>query len=169
MTTKLLDEEVANQVREVFNQMQEPVEVLFFGEKEDCQYCDDTLQLIQEVVALSDKLGIATYDLDDDAKLARQYNVDKAPGLVMLGRDGEQLLDYGIRYAGIPSGHEFSSLINDLVLVSGRDSGLDQSTRDFLAGLTEPVVLQVYVTPTCPHCHAVITELLIPMLKQEYR
>ena len=148
MTTKLLDEEVANQVREVFNQMQEPVEVLFFGEKEDCQYCDDTLQLIQEVVALSDKLGIETYDLDDDVKLARQYNVDKAPGLVMLGRDGEQLLDYGIRYAGIPSGHEFSSLINDLVLVSGRDSGLDQSTRDFLAGLTEPVVLQVYVTPT---------------------
>ena len=88
------------------------------------------------------------YDLDEDAEIARQYNVDKVPGLVILGRDGEQLLDYGIRYAGIPSGHEFSSLINDLVLVSGRDSGLEQSTRDFLAGLTEPVVLQVYVTPT---------------------
>ena len=148
MTTKLLNEEVASQVREVFNQLQEPVEVLFFGAKEGCEYCDDTQQLVKEIVDLSDELGMEAYDLDEDAEIARQYNVDKAPGLAILGRDGEQLLDYGIRYAGIPSGHEFSSLINDLVLVSGRDSGLEQSTRDFLAGLTEPVVLQVYVTPT---------------------
>ena len=148
MTTKLLNEEVASQVQEVFNHLQEPVEVLFFGEKEGCEYCDDTRQLVEEVVALSDKLGVEAYDLNDDAELARQYSVEKTPGLVMLGREGEQLLDYGIRYAGIPSGHEFSSLINDMVLVSGRDSGLDQSTRDFLADLTEPVVLQVYVTPT---------------------
>jgi alkyl hydroperoxide reductase subunit AhpF len=148
MTTKLLNDEVVGQVREVFNQLQEPVEVLFFGSKEGCEYCDDTQQLVEEIVDLSDELGTKAYDLDEDAELAGQYNVDKAPGLVILGRDGEQLLDYGIRYAGIPSGHEFSSLINDLILVSSRDSGLEQNTRDFLAGLTEPLLLQVYVTPT---------------------
>jgi hypothetical protein len=32
--------------------------------------------------------------------------------------------------------------------VSGRDSGLSQSTRDFLKGLASPVRLQVFVTPT---------------------
>ena len=148
MTTKLLNDEVAGQVREVFQSLGEPVEVFFFGAKENCAYCEDTLQLVKEIVELSDLLGMQIYDLEDDAEIAGQYNVDKAPGLVLLGRDGEQLLDYGIRYAGIPSGHEFSSLINDLVLVSGRDSGLDQETRQFLAGLNEPVLLQVYVTPT---------------------
>jgi glutaredoxin-like protein len=148
MTTKLLNDDVAGQVRDVFQGLQEPVEVFFFGAKENCVYCDDTRQLVEEIVELSDLLGMQIYDLEDDAETARQYNVDKAPGLVLLGRDGEQLLDYGIRYAGIPSGHEFSSLVNDLVLVSGRDSGLDQKTRQFLAGLNEPVLLQVYVTPT---------------------
>ena len=58
----------------------------------------------------------------------------------------------GIRYAGIPSGHEFSSLIHDLILVSGRDSGLGQETRNFLKSLDSPVLLQVFVTPTCPYC-----------------
>jgi alkyl hydroperoxide reductase subunit AhpF len=53
-----------------------------------------------------------------------------------------------VRYAGIPSGHEFSSLIQDLILVSGRDSGLSEQTREYLAGLKEPVHLQVFVTPT---------------------
>jgi alkyl hydroperoxide reductase subunit AhpF len=86
--------------------------------------------------------------MDRDASIARQYKVDKAPGLVIAGRDGDQLLDYGIRYAGIPAGHEFSSLVHDLILVSGRDSGLDDKTRQFLAGLREPVLLQVFVTPT---------------------
>lgn len=148
MTTKLLNDEVAGQVRDVFQGLQEPVEVLFFGAKENCVYCDDTRQLVEEIVELSDLLGMQIYDLEENAETARKYNVDKVPGLVLLGRDGEQLLDYGIRYAGIPSGHEFSSLINDLVLVSGRDSGLDQETRQILAGLNEPVLLQVYVTPT---------------------
>ncbi len=70
------------------------------------------------------------------------------PGLVLAGREGEEIIDFGVRYAGIPAGHEFSSLIHDLVLVSGRDSGLDRKTRDFLGGLTQPVSLQVFVTPT---------------------
>lgn len=146
--TDLLNEDVKNQVRQVFEQLQEPAQILFFGRKSDCAYCDDTRQLVEEVVDLSDKLQLATYDLDDDAGVAEQYKVDKAPGIVIAGRDGDQILDYGIRYAGIPSGHEFSSLVHDMVLVSGRQSGLNQRSRDFLAGLEKPVHLQVFVTPT---------------------
>lgn len=148
MTTKLLNDTVAEQVRELFDQLKEPVEVLFFGEEAGCEYCEDTLQLVQEVVSLSDMLSLQVYDLDKDAAVAVQYKVDKAPGMVIAGRDGDQILDYGIRYAGIPAGHEFSSLVHDLILVSGRDSGLDSGTRAFLAGLEQPVLLQVFVTPT---------------------
>jgi glutaredoxin-like protein len=67
-------------------------------------------------------------------------------------------VDFGIRYLGIPSGHEFSSLIQDILIISSRDSGLSDSTRNFLAELSEPVLLQVFVTRTCPYCpQAVIT------------
>ena len=148
MEAKLLNETIAGQVREIFDQLQEPVQVLYFGQEAGCEYCEDALNLIQEVVSLSDKLSLQVYDLDRDEVLARQYNVDKAPGMVIAGRDGDQILDYGIRYAGIPAGHEFSSLVHSLILVSGRDSGLEEKTRQFLAGIEQPVLLQVYVTPT---------------------
>lgn len=148
MTTKLLNAAIVEQVREVFSQLEEPVMLLFFGQEAGCEYCEDTLQLLQEVVPLSDKLSLQIYDLDKDAAAAQQYKVDKAPGIVIAGREGDQILDYGIRYAGIPAGHEFSSLVHDLMLVSGRDSGLGPQTRQFLAGLLEPVLLQVFVTPT---------------------
>jgi len=152
MTAQLLNDDIKKQVRDVFTQLKNPVQMLFFGDKVNCQYCDDTLALVQEVVDLSDKLSLAIYDVHDDAAIAAQYKVDKTPGLVLAGLDGEQILDFGIRYAGIPSGHEFSSLIHDLVLVSGRDSGLSVKTREFLKKLDKPVHLQVFVTPTCPYC-----------------
>lgn len=148
----LLNEEIKDQVRQVFAQLDQPVQVLFFGQKEDCTYCDDTRQLLEEVASLSDLLSLQVYDLEDDAEIARQYSVDRAPGLVIAAKEEDQVRDYGIRYAGIPAGHEFSSLIHDIVLVSGRDSGLKGATRDALARLTEPVHLQVFVTPTCPYC-----------------
>jgi len=99
-------------------------------------------------VEISDKLGISVFDLNKDQQIAKQYGVDKVPGLVLAGKDGEDLVDYGVRFAGIPAGHEFSTLIHDLILVSGRDSQLSLSTRQFLAELKDPVHLQVFVTPT---------------------
>lgn len=148
--TTLLNSAVTDQVRQMFAEsLKQPVALLFFGQEQAaCDYCEDTLQLAQEVAALSDQIHLSAYDLDTHADLARQYHVDKAPTLVIAGRDGDVVHDYGIRLAGIPAGHEFSSLIHGIILVSGRESGLSTSTRQFLDELKQPVHLQVFVTPT---------------------
>jgi alkyl hydroperoxide reductase subunit AhpF len=148
MENHLLNDSIRQQVKELFQQLKEPVAVLFFGSQADCAACGDTYQLASELVELSEKLSLASYDIDADADMASLYKVDKVPGLVLAARDGNRITDYGIRFAGIPSGHEFASLVHDLVLVSSRDSGLDPLTRDFLKSLTKPVHLQVFVTPT---------------------
>jgi glutaredoxin-like protein len=150
--TSLLNDEIKTQVSEVFSQMQEPVQVIFFGKDEECDYCDDTQLLLEEVTGLSDKIDLNIYNLEKDNAIAKQYKMDRAPGFVIAGKDGDQLLDYGIRYAGIPSGHEFSSLINTVLLVSGRDSKLGEDVRDMLKDLDQPVNMMVFVTPTCPYC-----------------
>jgi glutaredoxin-like protein len=152
MVEKLLNKEIVEQLESAFEQVKEPVIIMFFGKKIDCDYCDDTLQLIEEVVNVSNKLSLSVYDIDDDSAIAQQYNVDKTPGIVIAGLDGDQILDYGIRYAGIPSGHEFSSLVNEIILVSGRDSNLNKETREYLSTINQPVLMQVFVTPTCPYC-----------------
>jgi glutaredoxin-like protein len=148
----LLNENVQSQVRDAFEDLKHPVHILFFGTKEQCQYCADTLQLVEEVTGLSEHIKLSIFDIQEDAAIAQHYNVQLTPGLVIAGEDDDGPVDYGIRYAGIPSGHEFSSLIQDIILVSYRDSGLNEATRDFLADLSEPVFLQVFVTPTCPYC-----------------
>ncbi len=146
---KLLPEQIIVQIREVFAQLQNPVQVLLFVTKSDCEGCETTEQLLSEVAELSEKISLSVHDIDQEPELASLYKVQgKAPAIVIAARDGERISDYGIRYLGIPSGHEFNTLIQDFLLVSGRDSGLTQQTRAFIKGLTKPLHLQVFVTPT---------------------
>ncbi|HZW04207.1 MAG TPA: thioredoxin family protein [Anaerolineaceae bacterium] len=153
MAEKMLNDDIRGQVVEILASMQQPVEVLFFGSQDSsCEYCGETEQLLKEIAELSDQIGLQSHDFEAEGDLARQYGVDKVPGFVIAARDGDQIVDYGIRYAGIPAGHEFTSLINDLLIVSQRKSGLSEETRQFLAELDQPVHLQVFVTPTCPYC-----------------
>ena len=145
---QLLNDEINQQIRKVFEGLKGPVHIMFFGSKTGCDYCDDTRQLVEEVAALSDLLSIEIYDMEADTDLAAKYNVDKAPGVVIAAKEDQQVTDFGVRLAGIPSGHEFTSLIQDILLVSNRDSGLNPQTREFLKGLEKPILLQVFVTPT---------------------
>lgn len=150
MAQEMLNEGIRKQVRDLFKELDQPVEVLFFGSSvaEECAYCEETQQLLSEVTQLSDKLSLRSFDIHQDAEMAAAYKVDATPGYVMVGKDDDKLTDFGVRFKGISAGHEFSSLVNDLVLVSKRDSGLRPETREFLKTLDKPVHLQVFVTPT---------------------
>jgi Glutaredoxin-like domain protein len=149
---KLLDERVQEQVKKMFTDLKEPVEVIFFGSQANCEYCEEIKALLGEVVDLSEKLHLTVYDFDENIEERQRFAVEDAPVFVLAGKEGNEIIDYGIRFYGIPSGHEFASFVNDLVLVSGRDSGLQPETRKYLAGLQKPLKLQVFVTPTCPYC-----------------
>jgi|PlaIllAssembly_1097288.scaffolds.fasta_scaffold89843_3 glutaredoxin-like protein len=149
---KVLNDQITKQITEAFADVQEPVQVLYFGSKDNCEYCNETKQLLEEVTALNAKLGLSVYDVQENQDVASKFNVTNAPGIVIAARDGAEVTNLGIQFSGIPSGHEFSTLINDIVIVSKRVSGLNEKTREFLKNLDKPLHLQVFVTPTCPYC-----------------
>ena len=143
----LLNEAIQKQVRQVFNQIKYPVRLLVFTQGEggalECQMCQDNRQLVEEVAALSDKVSVEIYDFDGDAKIAKQHGVDKIPAVVIVGDK-----DYGVRFYGIPSGYEFSSLIESIVAVGKRQPSLSKKSLAEILRLDKPVHIQVFVTPT---------------------
>jgi len=149
---RTLNDQVITQINEVFMAMKEPVQILFFGSQDNCDYCTETRQLLEEVAATNDKIELSVYDIQENRDVASKFNVTNAPGIVIAGRDGSEIRNLGVQYSGIPSGHEFSTLINDILIVSKRDSGLNETTREFLRNLDQPLLLQVFVTPSCPYC-----------------
>jgi glutaredoxin-like protein len=148
----LLNDKIRDQVSELFNGMEAPVKLVMFtqgGEGPvgiECTMCSDTRQLVEEVAGLSDKVSLEVYDLIKDAQIASFYKVDKIPAIAILG--GEGYKDYGIRLYGIPSGYEFSTLIEDIRMASSGKTDLSEKTLRELKRLNKPVHIQVYVTPT---------------------
>ena len=146
---KFLNDDLIVQVRQLFAKLTNPVQVFLFTSRDKQEICEPTQQLLEEVVELSELLSLTIHDLGVESDLAKLYRVEnKAPAIVIAAKEPHQVIDYGIRILGIPAGHEFATLVNDLLLVSGRDSGLSAQTRKFIQSLTSPLHLEVFSTPT---------------------
>ena len=143
----LINEQIAQQVKEVFKELEHPVEIILFT-LQGHQSSEYIQQLLDEICALSELLHLDIHDFDGDRERAAKNHLDKAPGFVLAGRDGTDILDFGIRFAGLPAQFEFSSLIYGIMTVSKRDSMLKPETRKSLAEIKNLIHLMVFVTPT---------------------
>jgi len=142
-----LTEKDKQYIQNLFENLKDDVKLIMFTQEIECQYCRETKQLLEEVAAISDKITLTIYNFQIDKEIADTYRIDKIPATIIEGKK-----DYGIRYYGIPSGYEFSSLLEDIVDVSKNESGLSEESRQMLAKVKSPMHLQVFVTPTCPYC-----------------
>ena len=144
----LLNDKIQAEVRKALQNMVGPVKLVMFTQASnalECEMCTETRALVEEIAALSPagRLTVEVHDFLDDKAATEQYKVDKIPAIAVVGAQ-----DYGIRFYGIPSGYEFSSLMDDIVTVSKAESGLSAATKAAVAKINRPVHIQVYVTPT---------------------
>ncbi|MDP3063458.1 MAG: thioredoxin family protein [Chloroflexota bacterium] len=109
----------------------------------ECPSCAPTQQLLEELVSLSPKLRLEVVNFYSVPEEARKYGVERIPAIVLDGA-GEA----SIKFYGLPSGYEFLTILEDIIGVSRRLSGLKMETRKKLRQVNQPVHLQVFVTPT---------------------
>jgi thiol-disulfide isomerase/thioredoxin len=158
----LLSSADQEKLREAFTEMTRSVRVLFFTQTFGCETCAQTRQILDELPALSSpsvpsgtpgpasspaKISIEEVNLVLDQDKAKQYGIDRAPAIVLL-YDDPDAKDSRIRFLGAPSGYEFVSLIQAVLLVGGRDSTLTETSRQRLAAVDRPITMQVFTTPT---------------------
>ncbi len=149
----LISEKDAEFLRNEFEtNMVNPVKLVMFTQAIECQYCTETRQIVEEIAALSDKITAEIYNFVTDKATAELYGIDKIPAIAIIRMEDGEEKDYGIRFYGIPSGYEFTSVIEDIVDVSKGESGLQPQSKMAVAEITQPVHFQVFVTPTCPYC-----------------
>lgn len=138
-----------SQVNELLSSLEETVTVHVFTE-DNCQYCEETLDLYEDVEGESDDVDIETHDMDDP--LAEELGATKYDGapVTVITRDGVT----GVRYFGIPSGQEFSAFLQGLIAVAQGPGAteLPDDVREKVQNIDQPVNIKVFVTPTCPHC-----------------
>jgi glutaredoxin-like protein len=143
----LLDDKLKEQVRDALGDLPNAVKLVVFTQEFECDFCRETRELVEEVAGVHDQVSAEIRNFVLDKEETENYGIDKIPAVAVVGEK-----DYGIRFYGIPSGYEFSSLIESIRLVSSGEPQLSAEGLDFARGLEQQVRIQVYVTPTCPYC-----------------
>ena len=136
-------------MRESFDEMTGAVKVLFFTQTLDCEPCVQTRQILDEFPALSDKISVEEVNFILEKEKAAQYGIDRVPALALVSQDAAgESHDTRMRFLGTPSGYEFVSLVQALLLAGGHDSQLTPANRVRVAAVTTPTMIQVFSTPT---------------------
>ncbi len=100
-------------------------------------------ELVEEISSMSSRISV------EKAALPRTPSFS-------VNRAGE---DSGITFAGVPLGHEFTSLVLALLQVSGRAPKVDQSAIDQIKNLSGEYHFETYVSLSCHNCPDVVQAL----------
>jgi alkyl hydroperoxide reductase subunit AhpF len=131
-------------LRASFDEMTSPVRLLFFTQTLDCHTCLQTRQILDELPPLSDKITIEEVNLILEQEKAAQYGIDRVPAIALVGAES----DSRIRFLGAPSGYEFISLVQAVLLVGGGASSLTVENLTRVAAVDKPITMKVFTTPT---------------------
>ena len=120
-----------------------PTSSLIVPGRETCESCSDVQTVLTELSELSDKLDLDVRQFTRGSQEAQKYGIERVPTILLLGPE-----DGRVRYSGAPFGHEFATMLNDIIGISRGETSLAEATRDAIAAIEDPIHIQVFVTPT---------------------
>ena len=107
----------------------------------------ELVEFLSGVASVSDKITFEERDTD---------GVLRSPVSFLIEADGE---DTGIRFSGVPGGHEFNSLILALLHSSGTALKVDENVQNIVKGVNEPLHFEVFISLSCHNCPDVVQAL----------
>ena len=143
----ILSDSDAAEVTKIFGALVRDVHVKVYTQKLECPSCSDTETILRELDELSERLKVSFLNPQTDRDEARKDGVERVPALIVS--DGTHSR---VKFYGTPSGYEFSSLLTTIIDTGGSEEPLTEGTIQFLKDLDTDILMQVFVTPACPHC-----------------
>ena len=139
----MLDATIKTQLQTYLGKVTHDVEIT--ASLDHSEKSQEMREMLQEITALSSRLSYKESHEDNERK----------PSFA-LNRAGS---DMGVRFAGIPMGHEFTSLILALLQVGGHPPKADPDVLDQIRQLDGDYVFETYISLTCQNCPEVVQAL----------
>ncbi|MGN0920085.1 MAG: alkyl hydroperoxide reductase subunit F [Cellvibrio sp.] len=135
----MLEAAMKTQLKAYLEKLQRPIELV--ASLDDGAKSQEMLGLLTDIASLNDKVSLRQ---DGTAELVPSFTV---------GATGETAR---ITFAGIPMGHEFTSLVLALLQSGGHPPKVEQAVIDQIKGLNAPLNVEVFVSLSCHNCPDVV-------------
>lgn len=139
-----LEANIKAQLQQYLQMLREPI--VLAESLDDSQGATEMHELLVEIANMSDKVSLVQED-----------NVRK-PSFAVKRGDGHSKASQavGVRFAGIPLGHEFTSLVLALLHTGGHPMKLEQDKIDQIAAIEGEFHFETYVSLSCHNCPDVV-------------
>jgi alkyl hydroperoxide reductase subunit F len=138
----MLDDALKAQLQQYLGMLRQPIRLI--ASLDDSETGNDMRNLLETIAGLSDLVTLDTAGSD-----ARK------PSFV-VARAGEA---QGVRFAGLPLGHEFTSLVLVLLWTGGHPPKVEQDVIDSIKALDGDFNFEVYMSLSCHNCPDVVQAL----------
>ena len=138
----MLDDTLKSQLQTYLGMLRQPIRLI--ASLDESETGVEMRNLLETIVSLSDKVSLDTTGNDQ-----------RKPSFV-VAREGEAT---GVRFAGLPLGHEFTSLVLALLWTGGHPPKVEQDVLDTIKALEGDFNFEVYMSLTCHNCPDVVQAL----------
>jgi len=105
----------------------------------------ELVEFLADVAAVTDQIELVELDLDLRSPIS--FRLENDSGAT------------GVEFSGIPSGHEFNSLILAILWAAGTEINLDDTLKQIIANIDETMHFEVFVSLSCHNCPEIVQAL----------
>lgn len=144
-----LTEELRGQIRPIFQKLNRDAVLVMAGEPGDTKF-QELKELLEQLCEESPHLSLQVYPKDSGAC---PVAFERWPAFALCSGDGQYS---GVKFSGIPGGHEFNSLIFAIYNYAGPGQEVDAALKARITSIQRPVQMQIAISLSCHFCPEVV-------------
>ncbi|MGM9925715.1 MAG: FAD-dependent oxidoreductase [Bacillus sp. (in: firmicutes)] len=150
--SSLLNDAMRGQLKGIFAKMASDVTLVSIVD-ESLPKSVELRDFLLDIAELSDKLHLELYNKGENPEMEEKIHADKYPVVSLLNANGEYS---GVKYHGVPGGHELNSFILAIYNLAGPGQALDASILETIKSIDKKANIKVMVSLACHYCPDVV-------------
>ncbi|WP_047395762.1 FAD-dependent oxidoreductase [Cetobacterium sp. ZOR0034] len=150
--SKFLDEGIISQLTGIFERFKTNIKIVAI--LNESALSKDIDSFLTEISDISDKISLKLYKEKENPELEKKIKLENYPTIAIL--DSENNFR-GVKFSGLPSGHELNSFILALYNIAGPGQEISPDLKTKIASLNKDVNLKIAVSLSCSLCPEVVT------------
>ena len=149
--SKFLDEGIISQLKSIFSKFDKNVKIVSILNNNELSL--KIKDFLTEISNISEKISLEIYKLGENPQLEDKISLDLSPTIAILDSNNNFR---GVKFSGLPSGHELNSFILALYNIAGPGQNLDDTLKLKIKNINNKITLKVAVSLSCSLCPEVV-------------